>query len=139
MLVFHPMIRSHGSVPGTLYYMHLARTSLSRVLPNRSRICNSCRSYPSGSDTLSCSLARLPKAKLQQLEHPLSLNWVSNSFPKILRFSKTLTHSSMDAMISVVRAQYYLPHISILPLAILPNPPIHFLKLVLSSLNHPHH
>ena len=139
LLAFHPMIRSHGSLPGTLYYTHLARTSLSRVLPNRSRICNSWKSYPSGSDTLSRSLARLPMAKLQQLEHPLSPNWVTNSSLKLLRFSKTLTDSSMDPVLSVVRAQYYLPHLSILSSAILPNPPSHFLKLVHPSLTKPHY
>ena len=41
---------------------------------------------------------------------------------KLLRFSKTLTDSSMDHVLSVVRAQYYLPHLSILSSTILPNP-----------------
>ena len=123
LLAFHPMIRSHGSLLGTLF-----SDLSSQSAPNRSRICNSWKSYPSGSDTLSRSLARLPMAKLQQLEHPLSPNWVTNSSLKLLRFSKTLTDSSMDPVLSVVRAQYYLPHLSILSSAILPNPPSHFLN-----------
>ena len=51
----------------------------------------------------------------------------SHSFP---RFSMTFLDSSMYLVISIVWAQYYLPHLSILSSRIILNPISHLLKLV---------
>ena len=56
--------------------------------PNRSRILGLWKSYPLGSDIPSRWLAHLPMHELQQLEHTLPPNRVTNSSPKIPRFPR---------------------------------------------------
>ena len=46
--------------------------------------------------------------------YPHSPLVTTNSFPRFLGFFETFPDSSMDPVLSVVRAQYYFPHLSIL-------------------------
>ena len=59
---------------------------------------------------------------------PRSKHAQESTSHKLIRFYKTLIESSMDPMLSVVWAQYYLPHLSILSSAVLLNPLSHFPK-----------